>query len=77
MKKIYFNYFLDELKFKLDIEQIICETSTLMHFNKTHFNFLISHLSHQIVLVCPCLFIKHACVTAMSVGGKLSCHLKI
>ncbi len=32
---IYFNYFLNELKFKLDIEKTICETNnTLTQFNK-------------------------------------------
>jgi hypothetical protein len=34
-KIICFNYFLNELKFKLDIEKTICETkNTLSHFNK-------------------------------------------
>ncbi len=32
---IYFNYFLNELKFKLDIEKTICETkNTLIQFNR-------------------------------------------
>ncbi len=32
---IYFNYFLNELKFKLNVEKTICETkSTLTQFNK-------------------------------------------
>ncbi len=32
---IYFNYFLNDLKFKLDIEKTICETdNTLTQFNK-------------------------------------------
>ncbi len=30
----YFNYFLNEIKFKLDIEKTVCETNnTLIQFN--------------------------------------------
>ncbi len=31
---IYFNYFLNELKFKFDIKKTICETNTLTQLNK-------------------------------------------
>ncbi len=40
-KEISFKYFLTELKFKLDIEKIICESNnTITFFNKKWTNIL-------------------------------------
>ncbi len=67
IKNDIFKLFLKWTKFKLDIEKTICETSnTHTHFSTrnvplswTHFNFVISQSSNQIVLIYRCLF-KHA-----------------
>ncbi len=78
---IYFKYFLNELKSKLVIEKTICETNnTLTQFNKkwTHFNFLISDSSNQIVLICPCFVTnQRVYLSCLSVFKITLCHQRL
>ncbi len=75
-KTIYFNYFWNELKCKLDITKTIGET------NNTHSGLTlvlsISDSLHQIVLFCSYLFNTNAWVSVMYVSVKIiSCHQKL
>ncbi len=52
---IYFNYFLNELKFKLDIEKTICETNNTLTVQQemgyySRFTLIFSYLIHPIKL---------------------------
>ncbi len=71
--KIFWPYILEEnwqdfINYN-NVRQHTCTVQQEMgHYTSTNFNFLISHSSNQIVLVCPCFVTKQACVSVMSVG---------